>query len=229
MKAIIVDDEPKSIELILGYLFHFPEIEVTATFRNGLKALNYLKDTPVDLIFLDINMPHLSGLSLSRMIHPGIKVIFITAYPQHAPESYEVDAIDYLLKPVHFERFTRAIHKALKNNGSGAASNADPEVIGLKSSGKIFRVHVSDICFLEKAANYMTYHTRDKKIVVRITTGEALGELPDFFIQVHKSFIVNCKMIEYYNKEDIGIQNLKIPIGNRYRDGFLQHMGAREY
>lgn len=228
MKAIIVDDEPKSIELIQGYLIHFPDIEVTATFRNGLKALTYLKDSHVDLIFLDINMPHLSGLSLSRMIPTGIKVIFITAHPQHAPESYEVEAIDYLLKPVHFERFTRAIHKALKNNGSGAASNADQEVISLKSSGNIFRVLVSDIWFLEKAANYMIYHTRDKRIVVRITTGEALRELPDFFIQVHKSFIVNCKMIEYYNKEDIGIQNLKIPIGNRYRDGFLQYIKARE-
>jgi two-component system, LytTR family, response regulator len=115
MKAIIVDDEPKAIELLQGYLLHFPQVELMSTFRNGLKALAYMQENPVDLVFLDINMPHLSGISLSKMLEKSIKVIFITAHAEYAPESYDVEAVDYLMKPVSFERFTKAIQKVLRS------------------------------------------------------------------------------------------------------------------
>lgn len=227
MKAIIVDDEPKAIELIESYLVQFQEIEVAATFRNGLKALAYLKDNRVDLIFLDINMPHLSGLSLSRITAPDVKVIFVTAHAEYAPESYEVEAADYLMKPVSFERFTRAVHRVLKDRSVQPAKILPEEILSLKSSGNIYRVILADIYFLEKAANYMAYHIAGKKLLVRQAASEALNELPSYFVQVHKSYIVNTRKIEFYNKEEISIKGVKIPLGNTYRDAFIQYMQNR--
>lgn len=115
MKAIIVDDEPKAIELIQSYLSHFSVIELVGTFRNGLKAFQFMSKEPVDLLFLDINMPHLSGISLSKMVSKNTKIIFTTAYPEYAVESYDVEAVDYLLKPISLERFSKTIGKLLQN------------------------------------------------------------------------------------------------------------------
>jgi two-component system, LytTR family, response regulator len=222
MKAIIVDDEPKAIELLQGYLLHFPQVELMSTFRNGLKALAYMQENPVDLVFLDINMPHLSGISLSKMLEKSIKVIFITAHAEYAPESYDVEAVDYLMKPVSFERFTKAIQKVLRSKPVVQDnSTANAEAINLKSTGNVYRVLLADILYLEKAANYMAYHLLNKKILIRQSAAEALEELPAYFIQVHKSFIVNSTKIDYYNKDEIDIGGIKVPIGNMHRDRFL--------
>jgi two-component system LytT family response regulator len=222
MKAIIVDDEPKAIELIQGYLVHFPQVQVLATFRNGLKALNFLNDNPVDLLFLDINMPHLSGISLSKLVAGELKVIFITAHAEHATESYEVEAIDYLLKPVSFERFTKAVHKAMKTTMPLENKIQEQGVINLKSGSNVHRVLFADILYLEKAANYITYHFINKKIMVRQSAAEALEQLPAYFIQAHKSFIVNSRRVDFYNKEEVTINGIKIPIGNTHREAFIQ-------
>ena len=116
MKVIIVDDEPKAIELLVSYLKHFSNFKLEATFRNGLKALEFLNTNTVDVVFLDINMPHLSGLSLSKMIAPTIDIVFTTAYSEHALESYDVNAIDYLLKPISLERFSKTMAKLIAKN-----------------------------------------------------------------------------------------------------------------
>src|SRR5690606_32127290 len=109
MKAIIVDDEPKAIELLKSYLGHYKSVECIASFRNGLQALEFLATREVDLAFLDINMPHITGMSLSKMIRPEVKVVFTTAYSEYAVESYEIQAFDYLLKPISMERFARCM------------------------------------------------------------------------------------------------------------------------
>lgn len=224
MKAILVDDEPRALELIERYLAHFPQIKILATFRNGIKALTFLKDNQVDLIFLDINMPHLSGLALSRLTDEHVKIIFITAYAEYAPESYEVEAVDYLMKPVSFERFTSAINKVLKIKQNASKPSTEEEWINLKSNGRYYRIIIRDIYYLEKTANYMMYNLTKGKLLVRHTVAEALKNLPLYFLQVHKSFIVNSKLIEYYNKEEISVNGIIIPVGDMYRDRFLQFM-----
>ncbi len=220
MKAIIVDDEPKAIELIKSYLIHFESIELEGTFRNALKALEFLNKENIELIFLDINMPHLSGISLSKMINPSTKVIFTTAYSEYAVESYEVDAIDYLLKPVSLERFSKAMSKVL--NKTAIPKNEREKVVTLKSGAKTHFVKPVDILYLEKEANYMIYYLVNEKIITRESIRTALKNLPDCFIQVHKSFVVNLNKIDFHDRNDISVRETLIPIGQTYKNNFLK-------
>jgi two-component system, LytTR family, response regulator len=223
MKIIIVDDEPKAIDLLKNYVNRFTDLELVGTFRNGLKALEFLNKNKVDLLFLDINMPHLSGMSLSKLTAPEVKIIFTTAHAQYAVESYEVNAIDYLLKPISFERFTKAINKInLKTDAS------EPEIVDipmskfiyLKSGSRMYKTQLSEIDYLEKDKNYMLYHLGDRKIMTRQTIQEALELLPDSFVQVHRSFIVSMDRINYIDTYEIKIGGRLIPVGTQFRENF---------
>lgn len=219
MKAIIVDDEPKAIELLTTYLKHFNSIELAATFRNGLKAFEYISEKPVDLIFLDINMPHISGISLSKMLPKSVNVIFTTAYSEFAVESYEVRTLDYLMKPITLERFTKAISKVLEV--SQASSKSEQTIILLKSGFETFRVSSETILYLEKEGNYMTYHCENQKILARETIAEALQKLPDCFVQTHKSYIINIEKVVSFDKEEINMGDRKVPMGVRYKTNVM--------
>lgn len=219
MKAIIVDDEPKAIELLKGYLQHFKSIELKKTFRNGLKAIEYLSEEQIDLIFLDINMPHISGISLSKMIPHRTKVIFTTAHSEFAVESYEVDTVDYLLKPISLERFTKALSKALPNQSSQSSTGS--KILLLKSGQENHRVVADEINYMEKDGNYMIYHLNDKKILVRETVSNALNRLPDNFLQIYRSYIINTEKIESFDRETIKIRGKSLPIGASFKGNVL--------
>lgn len=216
MKAIIVDDEPKAIALLTSYIQHFNKIELVASFRNGLKALEYLSKEKIDLIFLDINMPHISGISLSKMIHAEAKIIFTTAYSEYAVESYEVQAVDYLLKPISLERFSKAVSKLLSLDD--VAEKENPNTLLIKSGSRLHRVKPDEILYLEKDGNYMIYHLPDRKILARETVKEALARLPASFVQTHKSFVVNFDKISSLDKETIHISTAEVPIGASFRE-----------
>jgi DNA-binding LytR/AlgR family response regulator len=216
MKAIIIDDEPKAIELISSYLSHFNSIELVASFRNGLKAFEYISKQPVDLIFLDINMPHISGISLSKMLPKNVKIIFTTAYSEFAVESYEIQAIDYLMKPISLERFTKSISRVFSSNEQ--VTENKQKVILVKSGFETFRLLSKDILYLEKDGNYVNYHCVNQKIMARETIQESLDKLPDLFIQSHKSYIINTEKIVSYDKNFISIANDKIPISDSFRN-----------
>ena len=222
MKVIVVDDEPRAIELIKNYLTHFDSVELTGTFRNPMQAFGFLTKEAVDLVFLDINMPHLSGISLSRMIPPGIKIIFTTAYSEYAVESYEVQAVDYLIKPISLERFTKAISRVFQIQDQ-QTRDQEP-VISLKSGSKMYRIETKNILYLEKDGNYMMYHVTDQKILARESIAEAIQKLPDIFIRVHKSFIVNTNKIDSFDKNEIRIADNLIPISNSFRTAFVEKM-----
>ncbi|AEE51613.1 LytR/AlgR family response regulator transcription factor [Haliscomenobacter hydrossis] len=223
MKAIIVDDEPKAIELIQSYLAHFSAIELAGTFRNGFKAFQFISKEPVDLIFLDINMAHLSGISLSKMVDKNIKIIFTTAYPEYAVESYDVEAVDYLLKPISLERFSKTIGKLLQNKTE--ATENTKKTLMLKSGSKQYRTPVDDIFYLEKSGNYMEYQFQHKSILTRESISEALAVLPDHFIQIHKSIIINLNKIEYIDKEYVSINGKLLPIGSVFRTDLGKKLG----
>lgn len=222
MKAIIVDDEPKAIELLKSHLEHFRSIELTATFRNGLKAFEYISKEPVDLIFLDINMPHISGISMSKMLPKQIKVIFTTAYSEYAVESYEIEAVDYLLKPITLARFTKSIARIISNQQ--AVLEKENKFILVKSSSEIFRIDSNTILFLKKDGNYMIYHCPDQKIMARETIQESMDKLPATFIQTHKSYIVNIDNVSRYGKNELTVGDKKIPLSDSYRHGVLQRL-----
>lgn len=219
MKAIIIDDEPKAIELIKGYIDHFSFIEVVATFRNGFKAHEFLEINQIDLIILDINMPHLSGISLARLLTRKSQIIFTTAYAEFAIDSYDVEAVDYLLKPVSLERFAKAMGKLMKTLPSPQKKS---ESLLLKSGSNTYKIEPADILYLEKSGNYIQYFLIDKKLLVRESISEALCLLPDYFIQIHKSYIINLKKVDYFNKEEACINKIVLPVGNMYKEAFLK-------
>lgn len=218
MKVIIVDDEPRAIDLLKSYLEHFSSIELVATFRNGLKAYEYISKEPVDLILLDINMPHVSGISLSKMLPDHVKVIFTTAYSEYAVESYEIQAIDYLVKPISLERFTKSISRVFSLNEPAAATESEKKFISVKSGFETYRLDPTEILFLEKDGNYMNYRTVNQTVMARETIRESLEKLPKSFIQTHKSYIVNLGKVVSYDKNVLNMGKDKIPVSDSYRD-----------
>ncbi|WP_025743298.1 LytR/AlgR family response regulator transcription factor [Aquimarina pacifica] len=222
MKVIIVEDEPKAIELLKSYLNHFDSIELVATFRNGLKAFEFLSQEPIDLILLDINMPHISGISLSKILPDNVKVIFTTAYSEYAVESYEMQAVDYLVKPISIERFTKSISRVLSSKST--AIDRENQLILVKSGFETFRLESVSILYLEKDGNYMNYHCLDQKILARETIQESLEKLPDSFIQTHKSYIVNLANITSFTSTELTIGKGKIPISETYKNDTLKRL-----
>ncbi|MDX2245950.1 MAG: LytTR family DNA-binding domain-containing protein [Bacteroidia bacterium] len=216
MKAIIVDDEPRAIELIRSYLIHFPQVELAATFRNGLKAAEFCTQENVDLVFLDINMPYLSGMALSRILGKDIRVVFTTAYSEYAVESYEVEARDYLLKPISLERFTQTMLKILAPRNETLLPEKKP--LFIKSGTRVYRVKTDDILYLEKDGNYMTYYLENQKILARESISEALQALPEAFFQIHKSYIINRDKIVFVDKDTVCVAGITLPVGNTYRE-----------
>lgn len=222
MKAIIVDDEPKAIELLKSHLEHFSSIELVGTFRNGLKAFEFISKEPIDLILLDINMPHISGISLSKMLPPNIKVIFITAYSEYAVESYEIQAVDYLVKPISLERFTKSISRVLSSEAE--PTEKENQLIFVKSGFETYRLESTSILYLEKDGNYMNYHCRNQKIMARETVQESLEKLPNNFIQTHKSFIVNLENISSFTSNELTIGKEKVSLSETYKNEVLKRL-----
>lgn len=215
MKVIIVDDEPKAITLLRSYLEHFSQLELVATFRNGLKAFEWLGEQEVDLILLDINMPHISGIDLSRLLPSQTKVIFTTAYSEYAVESYEVQAVDYLLKPISFERFAKAVSKVIVNH-SKVAENT--QLVLIKSGSAVHQLPVADILYLEKDGNYLSYYTAERRVLARSSVADALQALPAWFQQIHKSYAVNLQQVSRYDRESVYLGKRQLPIGPSFRE-----------
>ena len=231
MKVIIVDDEPKAIDLIASYLEHFSSFELVGTFRNGLKALDFLSVNEVDVVFLDIQMPHLSGLSLSKTLASDTAIVFTTAYSEHALESYEVNAVDYLLKPISLERFTKTISKLMHRlRGTGEGLQVAPHANGtifLKSGLETHQVNIDDILYMKKDGNYMLYYTTSRKVMTRESIAEALSRLHDSFIQVQKSFIVHLTKVDTITTDFVYIGTDEIPIGKQYKEALSRAVKDR--
>ncbi len=228
MKVIIVDDEPKAIELIASYLKHFSNFELISTFRNGLKALEFLNTNMVDVVFLDINMPHLSGLSLSKMIGSKTEIVFTTAYSEHALESYDVNTIDYLLKPISLERFSKTITKLIDKYDKQHISTVNipqtKHTIFIKSGLDTHQIKIEDIEYLQKDGNYMFYFVNGKRIMARQSIAEALSHLTDDFIQIQKSYIVNFSKIDSVSSDAVSIGEHRIPIGSQFKSILLRKL-----
>jgi DNA-binding LytR/AlgR family response regulator len=229
MTCIAIDDEPKALEVIERYCQKTSLVNLKATFREPVKAIEYLNNEKVDLIFLDINMPDISGIQLLQTLSPRPLIIFTTAYSQYAVESYALNALDYLLKPVTFERFLLAINKAVAALSSRNTNTMDEgAALLIKSGPQTHRVKVSDILYLEKEGNYITVHTKEGKILIRENMGDIFGLLPEAdFIRVHKSYVVAIRHISMIEVHQLVVGGEKIPIGSTYRDSFRDRLGIR--
>ncbi len=228
MKCIIIDDEPFALNLIRSYVLKTPFLELAETFSNPFNAVAFLTANQVDLIFLDINMPELSGIQLLKSLPYQPKVIFTTAYPEYGAESYEYNAVDYLLKPIKYERFLKAINKVTElskasNQEKTISQRTDQtEDLFVKSGTQIHKINSNDILYVEGAGNYMTFYLKESKIMSLLKMSEVLDLLPsNEFIRIHKSYIVSYKHIDIIEKHQVYINKKKIPIGITYREHFL--------
>ena len=228
---VIIDDEPAAIEVLEFHLNKMPSMALKASFRDPLEALDYLQNYKVDLIFLDINMPVLSGISLSKLLKNPPLIIFTTAYSEYALESYELKAVDYLLKPIEFDRLLQSVIKVkqllnpakLELTIGPEKMNSNPEqTVFIKSGSEFHQVSIKNIMYIESDGNYVTFHTAKRAILARYKISEVVKLLPNqFFIRVHRSYIVALKHIETVKKHCVIIHGKEIPISSNYRDGFL--------
>jgi len=220
LKAIAIDDEPIALEVIKNLSSRIAFIELKACFTDAFKAIDFLQKEKADLLFLDIKMPDISGIDFIKAIHNPPMVIFTTAYSEHAVQSFELDAIDYLLKPFSQSRFLKACNKAyeqhkLKNNNGNHLSV--PPSVFIKSGHEQIRVLLDDILYVESSGNYMQFILKDQKILSRLTTSEAEELLPSAsFIRIHRSYIVSKKHITKIEKNAVWIKQLFIPVGAGY-------------
>jgi two-component system, LytTR family, response regulator len=227
MTCIAIDDEPKALEVIERYCRKISLVSLKATFREPLKAIEFLNREKVDLIFLDINMPDISGMQLLQTLSPRPLIIFTTAYSQYAVESYALNALDYLLKPVTFERFLMAINKAAAALSSRNTTGPDEDAaVFIKSGPQTYRVRVSEILYLEKNGNYITVHLKDGNILIRENMGDIFDLVPAAeFIRVHKSYVVGIRHISMIEVHQLVVNGEKIPIGSTYRDSLRDRLG----
>ena len=227
MTCIAIDDEPKALEVIERYCQKISLVRLRTSFREPLKAIGFLNSEKIDLIFLDINMPDISGIQLLQTLSPRPLIIFTTAYSQYAVESYELNALDYLLKPVTFERFLMAINKAAAAFSSKNTAGPDEEAaIFVKSGPQTYQVKLKDILYLQKEGNYINLHLNDQVILIRESMGDVFDLVPETdFIRVHKSYVVAIRHIEMIEVHQVTVNKKKIPVGSTYRDSLRERLG----
>lgn len=230
MNCIIVDDEPlgrKAIELLVE---DSPSLTLCGSFGDATTAGRFMQSSPVELVFLDIKMPGVNGLEFARSIPSETLVIFITAYAEYALDSYEVDAIDYLVKPIETERFKRAVEKARTYHSLLTADQTKNRVesvsadhIFVKSERRYFRLQLKNILFIEGLKDYVVIQTADQRVITKMNLKSIHEILPhDIFLRINKSYIVNTDYIDSFDNNDVFIGKYEISIGNSYRDSFFE-------
>lgn len=232
IRCLIVDDEPLAIEILQSYVERVDSLELVATCSNAIQAFDVLKKEKIDLLFLDIQMPKLTGIEFLKAMNPAPKVIFTTAYREYAVESYELNVVDYLLKPIGFDRFLMAINKVVVNGGpsevittfSQESVQDDNPFLFLKVDRKMVKIYLKDITYIESLKDYVRIKTQDGKELVSLQKISYLEKkLPaDCFQRVHKSYIVSIKKVAAYSNSAIEVGDTEIPIGRSYKSEVLK-------
>jgi len=220
IKCIVVDDEPLAVSLLGSYVEKIPFFELAFSTENPIEALEYIQKNETDLIFLDIQMPELTGINFMKIIGNKMKYILTTAYAEYALEGYEHNVVDYLLKPISFTRFEKSALKAQER----FAVNQDSQdsYFFVKSSGQQHKVNFNDILFIESIKDYVNIKTENQEYIVLETLKSLENQLPENFARVHKSFIINIDKIEKMDVKNVSINSeIEIPIGETYKSEFF--------
>lgn len=227
VKCIIVDDEPLAGNIIRDYIEQIPQLELVSICNSALEAFQEIHQNQIDLMFLDIEMPEMTGLDFLKSISHPPDVILTTAYRKYAIESYEVDVTDYLLKPISFQRFFKSITKYLEKKVS--TQKDLPATVTIEHKGSMFvysekknvKVYFKDILYIESIKDYIRIHTSDKNIISKDTISRYDGLLPHSFLRIHRSFIVNKEKITAFTNHDVEIGSKELPIGISYKKEVL--------
>jgi two-component system LytT family response regulator len=220
-KCIVVDDEELARRLIKRHLSELEDFELVASCESAIEALKIIKEKSIDLMFLDIEMPLLKGTDFLKNLNQKPKVIFTTAYREYALEGFELNVVDYLLKPINFTRFLKAIEKFLESTNKVIESSVF-KYIYIQSNKKNIKIVLDDVLYIESLKEYVQIHFKNRKVIFKggITAFEQ--KLDHHFVRVHRSYIVNINKITAYTKSDIEIGRIEIPIGDSYKDRVLK-------
>jgi DNA-binding LytR/AlgR family response regulator len=217
-KVIIIDDEPRAHKVLENYIQRLPELELIGMFTNAMKAIDFLKANTVNIVLLDITMPKVDGFTFLAMLKQPPHIIFTTAHSEYALDSYEFNAVDYLKKPIPFDRFAKAIKKAMTILQSNPEEKKLPDSINLKIDGETKTIPFETILYFSSLGNYIKIHTTSTTLMVHITTKEIETQLPkEFFLRIHKSYIVNKSKIKMVTEEEVVTDGAKLPIGKTFK------------
>ena len=220
ISAIAIDDESYALEVIKAHASKVPFLELKATFRDAVEGLEYLKSDPVQLVFLDINMPDISGIDLAALLPSGTLVVFTTAYSDYAVKGFELDALDYLLKPFNLSRFLKACKKA--QEWIDLQPKDEPSFSFVKTAEGQVRVDFQDLLFCEAQGNYVTFQLPEQKIISRLTLSEAEKLLPSYFIRTHRSFLANKNRITKAERHQLHLGSFRVPVSSSYLEAVLE-------
>jgi two-component system LytT family response regulator len=237
LRCLIVDDKPLAIDLLADYVQKVSFLELASTTTNPLEGLTLVREQNIDLVFLDIQMPELNGIQFIKIAGKHCNVILTTAYSKYALDGYEHDVVDYLMKPISFERFYRAAEKARQLMGAAESKNNATETLPnepstaylfIKTEHRIQRVNLSEVLYIEALQNYIAVNTAGQKVLSLITMKKIEEQLPKKdFVRVHKSFIVGLRHISSVERSRIFIGDTIIPVGDNYRDNFYDLIGLK--
>lgn len=220
IRAIAIDDEPIALQIIQKHAERIPYLHLEATFTNPFEAMTFLRDQKIDVLFLDINMPDISGLEFLKSLTTQPNVVFTTAYSEYAVESYEHSAIDYLLKPFDFGRFLKAVNKVAERN-----KQQNEAYLFLKTGFDYIRLEVKDLLYAKAEGNYVKFVTTDQSVMSRMKMKEVEAALDkEQFLQTHRSYIVNKTSIDKIEKHQLHIQGDIIPISQTYYEGLISQL-----
>jgi len=222
LKCIAIDDEPPALDVIREYISRFPKVQLIQTFDDAISGAEYLRSNPVDLLFLDINMPDITGLDLARSLQAKPMIIFTTAYRKFAFEGFELDAIDYLLKPIGFDRFAKAINKAIEyQEYKNKPAQTEDEYLFVYSEYRMIKIRLSDIEYIESLEDYIRIHlSAAKPILTLMTLKGVLEKLPPArFSRIHRSYVVASGKVESIQNKKVMLQSkTELPVSDSYTD-----------
>lgn len=229
IRCLIVDDEPVARDILRSHLSNIASIELVGSCKNAIEAFNIINKSKVDLIFLDINMPEISGLSFAKSINKGIKIIFTTAYREYAIDGFDLKAVDYLLKPISLERLMQSVNKYLDENVTAKEHVTDKakvdvsDYIFVRSDRKMIKISFSEILFIESISDYIKIQLKGNSVITRETISSIEAKLPkNDFMRTHRSFIVSIPAMDSFTNEFIEIGESQIPISRSYKNKVLE-------
>lgn len=221
LQCVVVDDEPMAIEILSSYIDKTPNLELKLSCKNAAEAIVFMQENQVDIYFLDINMPEITGLSLAKIINKKSQIIFTTAYRDYALDGFNLNVVDYLLKPIAFDRFLQAVQKVIAIDKTKETNN----FMFVRADRKMVKIDFDAICYVESLSDYVKIITLEKTIITRETISNLEEKLPkDKFIRIHRSFIVSFKSIASYTNEFIEINEKALPISRSYKESVLQKL-----
>ncbi|MCJ8211990.1 LytTR family DNA-binding domain-containing protein [Mucilaginibacter sp. RS28] len=231
IKCVAIDDEPLALQLLSGYISQFAELQLVQTFEDAIAGAEFLRNNKIDLLFIDINMPDISGIELVKALDTKPMVIFTTAYKKFAFEGFEQEALDYLLKPIDMKRFTKGVEKAIDHYQYKLSTKdkLQNESLYVYSEYKIVKINIPEIEYIESMEDYVKIHVgQPKPVITLMPLKKALEKLPqDVFKRIHRSYVININKIRSVQNRRVQLNTIELPISDTYIDNLRDHLKGK--